>query len=55
MSDDIKKQALEPLESAPPEIKKIIKRVLKMEQEKIYEKKPHLNSDIIKFIKEVVQ
>jgi len=55
MSDDMKKQALEPLESAPPKVKAIIKCVLKMEKEKIYEKKPHLNSDIIRLIKEVVQ
>lgn len=55
MIEDKKQQALEPLESAPPEVKEIIKRVLKLERDKLYQERPHINSDIMKIIKEVIQ
>ena len=55
MSEDKKQQILEPLEGASPEVKEIIKRVLKLERDKLYLKTAHINSDIIKIIKEVIQ
>jgi len=55
VSEDKKQQTLEPLESASPEVKEIIKLVLRLEGDKLHQQKPHINSDIIKIIKEVIQ
>ena len=54
MSDRDMNKLLQPLNEAPPAIKKIIERVLKLEHEKIYEMRPRLNADIIKIVKEEV-
>lgn len=46
----------EPIVNAPPEVKEIIERVLKLEKEKLYLKNPrNINEDILKIIKEIVQ
>jgi len=55
MSEDKKQQALEPLKSASPDVQEIIKRVLKLERDKLYQKKARNNSEIMKIIKEVIQ
>ncbi|MGV0025747.1 hypothetical protein [Phormidesmis priestleyi] len=42
--------------TAPPEVRKIIERVLKAERDKLYMKNPrHINDDILTIIKEEVQ
>lgn len=39
----------EPISSAPPEIRRIIERVLQTEKDKLYMKAPrHINDDILK-------
>ena len=46
----------EPITQAPPEVRQIIERVLKLEKEKLYLKTPrNINDDILKIIKHVVQ
>jgi hypothetical protein len=46
----------EPISSAPPEIRRIIERVLQTEKDKLYMKAPrNINDDILKIIKEEVQ
>lgn len=44
-----------PVREAPPEIKKIIIEVLKLERDRLYEDRPRLNSEIINIIKDAVQ
>lgn len=46
---------LEPLQSASEEVRTIIKKVLKLESEKLYQKKPHINADVINIIKGTVK
>ena len=46
----------EPITSAPPEVRKIIERVLQAEKDKLYMKIPrNINDDILKIVKEAVQ
>ncbi|MEB3340118.1 hypothetical protein [Okeania sp.] len=45
----------EPITTAPPEVKKIIARVLQLEKDRLYKKTPRINDDIIKIIKEAIQ
>lgn len=46
----------EPITSAPPEVRRIIERVLQAEKDKLYMKFPrNINDDILKIIKEEVQ
>lgn len=46
----------EPITSAPPEVKQVIERVLKLEKDKLYLKTPrNINDDILNAIKQVVQ
>jgi hypothetical protein len=46
----------ESINSAPPEIRRIIERVLQTEKDKLYMKAPrHINDDILKIIKEEIQ
>jgi uncharacterized protein (UPF0335 family) len=46
----------EPINTASPEVKQIIQKVLKLEKEKIYLKAPrNINDDILKIIKEAIQ
>lgn len=45
-----------PITLAPPEVRKIIERVLQAEKDKLYMKIPrNINDDILKIIKEEVQ
>lgn len=46
---------LEPITTAPEEVQRIIKRVLKLEKEKLYLSRPHISSDITKIIKEEIR
>lgn len=46
----------EPITKAPPEVKQVIERVLKLEKDKLYLKTPrNINDDIVNIIKSVVQ
>jgi regulator of protease activity HflC (stomatin/prohibitin superfamily) len=46
----------EPIVSAPPEVRRIIERVLQAEKDKLYMKHPrNINDDILRIIKEEVQ
>ena len=46
----------EPIVSAPPEVRRIIERVLQAEKDKLYMKNPrNINDDILRIIKEEVQ
>ena len=45
----------QPITSAPPEVRQIIERVLKIEKDKLYMRAPrHINDDILKIIKEEI-
>lgn len=55
MPDDIKTSLIEPILSAPSEVKNIIMKVLTLEKERLHEKKPHINADILNIIKEEIQ
>jgi hypothetical protein len=47
--------AFEPLKTGSPEISRIIAQILRLEQERLYQKTPHLNDDILRIIKEEVK
>jgi len=46
--------AFEPLKDGPEHICRIIEKVLKLEQERLYQRVPHLNDDVLRIIKEQV-
>jgi hypothetical protein len=46
---------LEPLEREPSEYRNVIKRVLKLESERLYQRSPHLNEDVLRIIKEEIK
>lgn len=45
---------LEPLYSAEPTVQKIIREVVKLEQDRIHQARPRLNSEIVDLIKRVI-
>lgn len=46
----------QPIISAPPEVRRIVERVLQAEKDKLYMKHPrNINDDILRIIKEEVQ
>ena len=46
----------EPITKAPPEVKQVIEKVLKLEKDKLYLKTPrNINDDIVNIIKSIVQ
>lgn len=46
----------EPITHAPPEVKEIIERVLRLEKDKLYMRSPkNINEDILQIVKEVIQ
>jgi hypothetical protein len=47
--------AVEPLRRDPEPIKNIIRNVLRLEQERLYQRQPHLNADVIRIIKEEIK
>ena len=54
MNDRKKNDHLEPLRTASPEVQKIIKEVLKLERDKLYQARPRLQSEIVDIIKREV-
>jgi len=57
MTQNINMQDVQrPITSAPPEVRRIIERVLKAEKDKLYMKTPRfINDDILAIIKEEVR
>jgi hypothetical protein len=47
--------AFEPLKNGSAEVRRIIERVLTLEQERLYQRQPHLNDDVLRIIKEEVK
>lgn len=45
---------MEPLRREPSEVRNIIERVLKLEAERLYLERPHINDDVLRIIKEAV-
>jgi hypothetical protein len=45
---------IEPLTREPSEVRSIIQRVLKLEAERLFQERPHINDDILRIIKEAV-
>ena len=45
---------MEPLKRDPAEVRDIIARVLTLEAERLFQERPHINDDILRIIKEVV-
>ena len=55
VSEDDGLDALEPLKRDPEATRNIIKRVLKLEHERLNQQRPHLNEDVIRIVKEEVK
>ena len=57
MNEDVNvSQVQQPITNAPPEIYKIIERVLSLEKSKLSQRSPrNINDDIVQIIKEAVQ
>ena len=53
--DDKALDAFEPLKKADPVIVRIIARILTLEKERLYQKAPHLNEDVLRIIKEEIK
>ncbi|RZM79148.1 hypothetical protein [Leptolyngbya iicbica] len=45
----------EPITTAPPEVEKIIREVIKLERENLAGEKPRIRGDVLKIIKDTVQ
>ena len=46
---------LEPLQTASSEIQEIIREVLKLERDRLYQQRPRLNSEIQELVKRVIK
>ena len=55
MDSDKEMDPLEPLKRDPEEYRTIIKKILELESERLYQRQPHLNDDVIRIIKEVIR
>ena len=51
MSEEKKNDHYEPFRTASEDVQKIIKEVLKLEREKLYQDRPRLQSEIVEIIK----
>ena len=47
--------AFGPLKDGPDHIRRIIEKILSLEQERLYQRAPRLNDDVIRIIKEEVE
>jgi hypothetical protein len=54
MTERKKNDHTEPLRTASPEVQRIIKEVLKLERDKLYQDRPRLQSEIVDIIKKEV-
>lgn len=55
MSQENTLDVMQPIREASPVVKRIIKRVLELEHEKLYLEKPHVIEDLLRIIKEEVK
>ena len=55
MTENKKYDPLAPIKNAPPEVASVIKQVLKLEHEHLYQDRPRINEDILKIIKDEIQ
>lgn len=46
---------LQPLKEGPEPIRNIIGRILKLEQERLYQRAPRLNDDVLRVIREEIK
>jgi hypothetical protein len=46
--------AFQPLKDGPQQVRNIIERVLKLEQERLYQHAPRINDDVLRVIKEEI-
>jgi len=46
---------MEPINSAVPEVKSVIKKVLKLEHDHLYQERPRISDDILKIIKNEIK
>lgn len=44
-----------PIVTASPEVRSIIEQVIKLEKDKLYQRNPRINDDILRIIKDVVR
>jgi len=47
--------AMEPLRREPEQVRVIIKQILELEKERLYQQRPHLNEDVVRVIREYVK
>lgn len=48
------RKVTEPIEAAPPEIRRIIEKVLQLESSKLNQSRPHIVDDVIAIVKKEV-
>jgi len=48
------RKVTEPIETAPPEIRRIIEKVLQLESSKLNQSRPHIVDDVIAIVKKEV-
>jgi hypothetical protein len=53
--ENSKSDPLEPIKTAPAEVGNVIKKVLKLEHEHLYQDRPRVNDDILRIIKDEVK
>lgn len=54
-SENSSTDPVQPLKECEEPIRNIIARVLKLEQERLYQRKPQLNEDVLRVIKEEIK
>jgi hypothetical protein len=55
MNPSKSKDPMEPLRRDPQEIRDVLAQVLKLEAERLYQERPHINDDILRIVKEVIK
>ena len=53
--DEPKPDPLGPIKSASPEVARVIKQVLKLEHDHLYQDRPRVNDDILRIVKNEVK
>lgn len=49
------RKVTEPIETAPPEIRRIIEKVLRLESARLNQSRPHIIDDIVAIVKKEVK
>ncbi len=55
MSPNSENDIEEPITTAPPEVEKIIREVIRVEKENLHSDRPRVKSDILQIIKDAVR